>query len=415
MGNPPYLGSRRQDEEQKTDMEIIFHRDYGNLDYISCWFMKGAEYINETSSKCGFVSTNSICQGEQVSLLWKRILSYNVEIEFAYTSFKWSNNAKYNAGVTVIVVGLASCSKKQKVLYKEDKGYPAHNISPYLMDAPTRIVESSNLPQEGFPIMNFGNMPADGGCLLFDDFQKNEFIEKQPEAEQFIKPLIGADDFINRKNRWCLWLNHVPESDFIHLPLVKERVDRLRVVREKSSRPQLAAIPHLFAQITQPENTSFILIPRHSSENREYIPMGFFDKGNVAADSCMVIGTKDRWLFGILTSAMHMAWVRAIGGRLKTDYRYSAGLCYNPFPFPRLTEAKKKEIEDAAWEVLGAREAHYGKTLAELYDPETMPQDLRDAHHQLDLIVDSCYRDRPFADENERLEWLLKLYDRMTN
>lgn len=413
MGNPPYLGSRRQDEEQKHDMERVFKRDFGSLDYIACWFMLASYYIKGTCAKYAFVSTNSICQGLQVSLLWPHIFKNNQEIFFAHHSFKWTNNAKYNAGVTCIIVGVRNVSKEDKFLFDGDKGKAVNNINAYLTEGTNTIVSSANLPLCHVPQMNFGNMPADGGCLILDDNEKDDFIANEPEAKRFIKPLIGADDFINRKNRWCLWLYHIPESEYIVLPKVKERIDRLRKVREESSRPQLAAIPHLFAQITQPEDCSFILIPCHSSENREYIPFVFFTKGNIANNSCMVVGTNDLWLFGILTSAMHMAWVRAIGGRLETRYRYSAGLCYNPFPFPKLTAAQKAAIEDAAWEVLGAREAHHGKTLAELYDPETMPADLREAHHQLDLLVDSCYRDRPFRDENERLELLLKLYDKM--
>ena len=413
MGNPPYLGSRRQDDEQKKDMERVFKKDFGSLDYIACWFMLGSRYIKGTQAKFAFVSTNSICQGLQVSLLWPYIFENKQEIFFAHQSFKWTNNAKYNAGVTCVIVGVREIAKGNKVLFEGDKSRVVSNINPYLTEGANIIVSSANHPLSNVPQMNFGNMPADGGCLLFDDYEKNDFLANEPDAKCFVKSFIGADDFINRKNRWCLWLYHVPESEYIYLPKIKERIDKLRKVREVSSRPQLAAIPHLFAQITQPEGTPFILLPRHSSENREYIPIGYFEKGNIAGDSCMVIGTNGLWLFGILTSAMHMAWVRAIGGRLETRYRYSAGLCYNPFPFPKLTDAKKQEIEDAAWEVLGAREAHYGKTLAELYDPETMPQDLREAHHQLDMIVDSCYRDRPFADENERLELLLKLYDKM--
>ena len=414
MGNPPYLGSRRQDEEQKKDMELVFKKDFGSLDYIACWFMLGSRYIKGTQAKFAFVSTNSICQGLQVSLLWPHIFENNQEIFFAHQSFKWTNNAKYNAGVTCVIVGVRVVGKDNKVLFEGDKARSVSNINPYLTEGANIIVPSANRPLSKVPQMNFGNMPADGGCLILDEYERQELIENEPEAEQFVKPLIGSEEFINGKHRWCIWLYERKEQEYIHLPLIKERINRLREVRLKSSRPQLAAIPHLFAQITQPMGSSVIVIPCVSSEHREYIPFGYLEEGNIVANSCMVIGTNELWLFGILTSAMHMAWVRAIGGRLKTDYRYSAGLCYNPFPFPKLTEAKKQEIEDAAWEVLGAREAHYGKTLAELYDPETMPADLREAHRQLDLVVDSCYRERPFADENERLEWLLKLYEKMT-
>lgn len=415
MGNPPYMGSRRQGEKQKSDLESIFHNNFGSLDYIACWFMLGSKYIKGTQAKFAFVSTNSICQGLQVSLLWPHILNNGQEIFFAHHSFRWTNNAKYNAGVTCIIVGIREVGKGNKYLFDGDSSRQVISINPYLTEGSNTIIPSTSKPICSVPQMNFGNMPADGGHLILDEYERQHLLEDYPESERFIKPLVGAEELIKGKKRWCIWLNGEDESLYENIPPIVQRINEVRKVRQESSRPQLASIPNLFAQITQPQGISFIIIPSVSSENREYIPMEFLDKNYVSTNLCMVIGTNDKWLFGILTSAMHMAWVRAIGGRLKTDYRYSAGLCYNPFPFPRLTEAKKKEIEDAAWEVLGAREAHYGKTLAELYDPESMPQDLRDAHHQLDLIVDSCYRDRPFADENERLEWLLKLYDKMNN
>lgn len=413
MGNPPYLGSRRQDEEQKHDMERVFRKDFGSLDYIACWFLLGSHYIKGTRAKYAFVSTNSICQGLQVSLLWPYIFADNQEIFFAHHSFKWTNNAKYNAGVTCIIVGVRNTSSESRFLFDGNRVKVVKGINAYLTEGANTIVASANVPLSHVPQMNFGNMPADGGCLILDEYERQDFLEQQPEAEKFIKPLIGSEEFINGKHRWCLWLYGEPEEQYCHMRSVMERINRLRDVRLKSSRPQLANIPHLFAQITQPMGCSVIVIPCVSSENRSYIPIGYLEKGNIVANSCMVIGTNDLWLFGILTSAMHMAWIRAIGGRLKTDYRYSAGLCYNPFPFPQLTSEQKAALEDAAWEVLGAREAHHGKTLAELYDPETMPADLREAHHQLDLLVDSCYRDQPFRDENERLELLLKLYNKM--
>lgn len=413
MGNPPYLGSRRQDENQKKDLELIFKQNFGSLDYIASWFMLASRYIKGTQAKYAFVSTNSICQGLQVSLLWPHIFANKEEIFFAHQSFKWTNNAKYNAGVTCVIVGVRGICKETKTLFEGDKARIVNNINPYLTEGLPTIVASASRPLSNVPQMNYGNMPADGGCLILDEYEKQTLIENESGAERFVKPLIGSEEFINGKHRWCVWLYGEDEKDYNNLLQIKERIDRLRKVRLESSRPQLAAIPHLFAQITQPMGCSVIVIPRVSSENREYIPIGFMRDGNIVADSCMVIGTDDIWLFGILTSSMHMAWVRAIGGRLETRYRYSAGLCYNPFPFPKLTEAKKKEIEDAAWEVLGARETHHGKTLAELYDPEKMPADLREAHHQLDLVVDSCYRERSFQDENERLELLLKLYEKM--
>ena len=227
-------------------------------------------------------------------------------------------------------------------------------------------------------------------------------------------PLIGADDFINGKRRWCLWLYGRNEKSYLQIPEIAKRIEQVREIREKSSRPQLATVPHLFAQITQPLGISFIIIPSTSSENRNYIPMGYMDKNNIVANSCMVIGTSDMSLFGILTSAMHMVWVKTVGGRLETRYRYSAQLCYNTFPFPSISEAKKQKIAEAAEEVLITREFHIGKMLAELYDPDQMPQDLREAHERLDDIVESCYPGYPFANDEARLECLFKLYEQMT-
>ncbi len=416
MGNPPYLGSRRQNDKQKGDMEFIFHDNFGELDYISCWFMIGSGYIKDSKAKYAFVSTNSICQGLQMALLWKRIYANNEEINFAYTSFKWSNNAKYNAGVTVIIVGVSNSADVQKrVIYSNKSSKVVENISPLLIDAPTVFIESRTKPLlPNMPAMNFGNMPADGGKLILSDKERRDLIRREPRAEQFIKPLIGADDFINGKHRWCIWLLDKDENEYLKIPDIKQRIDDLRIIREKSSRPQLATTPHMFAQITQPMGISFVLIPRHSSENRDYIPIGYLQENNIAHDSCLVLGTNDISLFAILTSKMHMAWVKTVGGRLKTDYRYSAQLCYNTFPFPTIGEAQKAELTELAQDVLDLRDEHFDMTLGEMYNPETMPEDLREAHHRLDLAVERCYRPEPFASDEERLECLFKLYVKMT-
>lgn len=415
MGNPPYLGSRRQTEEQKSDMACLFGKDYGELDYISCWFLAGAYYIKDSKSKYAFVSTNSICQGLQMSLLWKRIFSNQEEINFAYTSFKWSNNAKNNAAVTVIIVGVCNSNyTKNKVIFSGHKSKVVDNISPLLIDAPTVFVESRTKPLlSDMPIMNFGNMPADGGKLILSDEEKRELIRCNPKTEKLIKPLIGADDFINGKQRWCIWLYGRNENEYMDIPEIKRRIEELRVIREKSSRPQLASIPHLFAQITQPMEVPFILIPCHSSENREYIPIGYFNETNIAHNSCLVLGTDDIWLFGILTSKIHMAWVKTVGGRLETRYRYSAQLCYNTFPFPIITDRQKNELKVLAQSVLDIRDQHFDMTLGEMYNPETMPEDLKTAHYLLDMAVERCYRSEPFASDEERLECLFKLYEKM--
>lgn len=416
MGNPPYLGSRRQNDEQKSDMEFIFHKNFRELDYISCWFMLGSKYIKDSKAKYAFVSTNSICQGLQMALLWKRIYVNNEEINFVHTSFKWSNNAKHNAGVTVIIVGVSNPKNiKKRIIYSGSNSKIVENISPLLIDAPTIFVESRMKPLlSNIPTMNFGNMPADDGLFLFTREEKNEFINQEPSSAKFFRQIYGSEEFINGKERWCLWLYGHNISEFDNMPLIMQRIDKVREVRLKSSRPQLAETPHLFAQITQPLGINFIIIPSASSERREYIPIGYLDRSKLATNLCLVIGTNDISLFAILTSKMHMAWVKTVGGRLKTDYRYSAQLCYNTFPFPTISEAQKAELANLAQDVLDLREEHFDMTLGEMYKPETMPEDLKEAHHRLDLAVERCYRLEPFTSDEERLECLFKLYAKMT-
>lgn len=414
MGNPPYVGSRYQSSSQKEDMEYIFKANYKSLDYIACWFFNGKLYIEGTNAEYAFVTTNSICQGLQVALLWKRILNKNTQISFAYTSFRWTNNAKHNAAVTVVIVGVTA-HKRDKYLFSKNKCSKVENISPYLFSGNNVFIESSPKPLcENIPIMNFGNMPADNGLFLFTTEEKNLFIQNEPQSEPYFRQIYGSEEFINGKERWCLWLYGYKPEDFSKMPLIKSRIEKVREIRLESSRPQLAEIPHLFAQITQPLGVHFIIIPSVSSEFREYIPMGYLDSSKLATNLCLVVGTDDLWLFGILTSKMHMAWVKTVGGRLKTDYRYSAQLCYNTFPFPAINDAQKAELEELAQEVLDVRDQHFDMTLGEQYNPETMPEALKEVHHRLDLAVERCYRPEPFSSDEERLECLFKLYAKMT-
>lgn len=420
MGNPPYLGSKLQSEEQKKEVVHTFHgiENCRILDYISNWFLLGADYIKGTRAKYAFVSTNSICQGEQVGVLWPQVFKRGLNIFFAHSSFKWTNNAKYNAGVTCIIVGLCNGrgEKVVKRLYQEGNYTEVSLIGPYLTANNDTIVQKRTQDPTGLPKLCFGCMPYDdrnNKYLRLDEYQRQQLIEDYPQSEELIRRIYGADEFIKGKDAYCLWIDDAQLDLAMSIPPIRQRIEGNRRFRlyDSVDGQELAERPHQFRE--HPEDDRKVIIPRVSSENRKYIPMGFLDENAIVSDSAFAIYDAPEWLFGILTSAMHMAWVRAIGGRLKTDYRYSAGLCYNPFPFPQLTSEQKAALEDAAWEVLGAREAHHGKTLAELYDPDTMPADLREAHHQLDLLVDNCYRPQPFRDENERLELLLKLYDKM--
>lgn len=415
IGNPPYLGSRNQDAEQKSDMEFVFRKDYKNLDYVSIWFYKGAKFIENCNAQLAFVSTNSICQGLLVALTWPRILNDNIEISFAHQSFKWTNNAIGNAGVTVIIVGLRNKSTKPKYLYNNNIRREAKNINAYLLDVQDIYINSLNQPLSKFPPMNFGNMPADGGYLLFTEEEKALFIEKEPDSEKWFKELISAHEFLNGKKRYCLWLEDLDKKELNDLPNVKERVNKVYNERLNSSRPQLAEIPHLFAQITQPPNSDFILIPGHSSEGRDYIPLGFFSADYKSNNSCLIVATSQPWLFGILHSKMHMVWVDAVGGKLETRYRYSAKLCYNTFPFPDLSEKQKLTINEYVFAILDERAKFPEKTMAWLYNPETMPKELKQAHQNLDRAIEEIYRmGNPFTSDAERLEHLFKRYDEMT-
>jgi hypothetical protein len=414
IGNPPYNGSRKQKIDQKDDLRLIFKSDYKSIDYISAWFYKGVNYINGMNAKCAFVSTNSVCQGEQVSIIWNRILSDKIEIDFAYQSIKWKNNAKGNAGVTFVIIGLRNLSNQPKYLFKDKFKQEAKNINPYLVDASNLMVSKKEKSISNFPEMNFGNMPADDGNLLFTEEEKNDFINKEPNAEKWIQSILSAHEFLNGKKRFCLWLEGVEKEEYDKFPLVKERVDKNEIVRLNSSRPQLAQIPHLFAQITQPEGKDFILIPAHSSEHREYIPIGYFDLNYKSHNSCLTISTNESWLFAVVTSRMHMVWVRNVGGKLKTDYRYSAKLCYNTFPFPDITTKQKENLNLYVFSILDERAKHPSKTMAQLYNPSTMPKGLLQAHQELDTAIEQCYRLQPFKNDTERLEYLFKMYEEMT-
>ena len=418
FGNPPYLGSKLQSKEQKEDIEITFKvlKNRKILDYISIWFYKGSNFIEASKAKLAFVSTNSICQGEQVSVLWPQILQKNEEILFAHTSFKWSNNAKYNAGVTVVVIGLGMKSKEDKYIYDNDKKKNVVHINPYLTSGSQIIVYKTTTSPVGLPKACFGCMPYDNGNLLFNKIEHDEFVKKHPSDAHFLKRIYGSEEFINDIYRYCLWIDDDDKDIAMNNADIAARVERTKAMRLSSSDEsgrKLAEKPYQFRE--HPSlNSEKIIIPAVSSEHREYIPIGYLDAGTVVSNSAFDIYDAETWLFGIIESKMHMAWVRTVGGKLETRYRYSAQLCYNTFPFPKINEEKKQNLTEAAENVLITRAGHPEKTLAEMYDPDKMPQDLRDAHNALDGIVDSCYPGYPFANDEARLECLFKLYEKMT-
>jgi type I restriction-modification system DNA methylase subunit len=417
LGNPPYLGSRNQNKEQKEDMKMVFTKDYKSLDYIACWFYLGAEYIRGINAKCAFVSTNSISQGEQVSLTWPRVLKNDLEICFTHQSFKWQNNAKSNANVIVVIIGLSNISNKIKYIFNKNIKQEVQNISPYLTNGNTVYVTRKSKSISKFPEMKYGNMPNDNGNLILSTIEKNKLIEKSSNADKFIKKFIGAADFIRGNERYCLWISDSDIEEAIQIEDIKKRLEGVTLHREQStekSTREKATTPNQF-YFTSHEKTDSILIPRHSSENRKYIPIGLFNDSTIIADSAMAVYNASPWLFGLITSNMHMVWMKAVGGKLKTDYRYSTSIIYNTFPFPVITEKQKENIIELVFYILDEREQHSEKTLAQMYDPDKMPKGLEEAHHQLDLAIEKCYRNKPFENDEERLEYLFKLYEEMTN
>lgn len=421
LGNPPYLGSSLQDSEQKEDMKIAIGdicKGYKKLDYIAVWFIKAAEYCKQSDASYAFVSTNSISQGEQVALLWPIIFNNGLEIKFAYTSFKWSNNAKSNAAVTVVIIGVGNKSKNTKKKLFSDTISIVENINPYLNSGADLIVKAAYSPLNGMQEMTYGCKANDDGNLILEQYEIDKLLREYPVAEKFIKPLMGSLEFIRDEHRFCLWIDDVDFSEAYSIPPIRDRIERNRIYRQNGSAEakRLAERPHQFREHYHISERSKekILVPRVSSERREYIPIGYVDKDTIISDSAFAVYDAEKWLFALLTSKMHNLWVRAVGGRLKTDIRYSATLCYNTFPFPKLTEAQKKELSILADNIITVREENYFLTLGEMYNPETMPEDLRKAHHQLDLAVERIYRPEPFASDEERLAHLFKLYAKMT-
>ncbi|MGM0553270.1 MAG: DNA methyltransferase [Pseudomonadota bacterium] len=417
-GNPPFNGYNSRSESQRNDMAAVFSgfRNFKDLDFVSCWFWIGAKYIKDSSVKVGLVTTNSLCQGEQVALLWPRIFDLGVAIDFAYQTFEWSNSAKGNAGVHVAIVGLTH-RKPKNWLYQKANGRwtvkKANNISPYLVEGKQASVLGRTTPFSGVKKMVRGSQPTDGGYLLLSKEQKELLVSVEPKSASWIRAILGAEEFLKGRDRWVLWLADTPEYEFEGLPGIQERLSGVAETRRKSSNEQtrkLADRPHIFWQDNQPRSGSYILVPRVTSERREYAPTGFLDNTVIATDAVNIIPGATFYEFGMLSSRMHMDWLRLVGGRLKSDYRYSAKLVYNTFPWPEHTPAQRQDIESLAEKVLLTREETYELTLAEMYDPDKMPDGLRRAHRELDEAVERLFRKRPFRDMAERQEYLLARY-----
>ena len=426
LGNPPFLGARVMSKEQSAEIACLFNgvKNAGNLDYVTGWYKKAADYIKDTTIRCAFVSTNSICQGQQVPILWPLLFSQGIHIDFAHQTFKWSNEARGNAAVYCIIVGfsLNDTIDKKLFLYEDVKGVPkevpAKQINAYLMDAQHVFIDSrsSVLDTQTNPMV-FGSMPNDGGNLIIEENEYASFLQQEPAAEQYIRPFWGAEEFINNKKRYCLWLLNAEPQHLKKCPLIVARIQKVREHRESSSREatrKLAQTPSLFGEIRQPETGNYLLIPSATSSERKYIPMGFLPSSVIASNLVLLVPNATLYEFGILTSQMHMAWMRTVCGRLGNGYRYSAQIVYNNFPWPEASETQKESIAQKAQAVLDARSQFPDSSLADLYDPNTMPPVLTKAHAALDAAVDKLYRKTAFPDDAARVAFLFELYLKKT-
>ncbi|WP_448062427.1 DNA methyltransferase [Cellulomonas hominis] len=420
IGNPPYAGSSMQSIDQKADFSYVFgQRPFSrNLDYIALWFIKGADYIRGSRAQLAFVTTNSVSQGDHVGLMFPTVLAGGIEIGFAYTSFKWENNAKRNAGVTVAVIGLRNASSAPRYLYTDNLQIAAQNINGYLADGANVDISRRSAPLGArMPRMVRGSQPSDGGHLILEPSERDALLAAAPEAAPFVKRYVGSSEFINDGHRYCLWVEPLDASTARGIGALTSRLGRVAEFRgdrnDKATR-DFAEKPWQFKQPAY-KPTDSIIVPRVSSERRPYMPMGYLGPETVISDAAFAVYDAEPWVFALLTSAMHMAWMRAIGGKFKTDYRYSNTIVYNNFPVPPLSDTVKEQLTVAALRVLDVREYHCENTLAGLYDPDLMPADLRAAHAEVDGLVDAIYSKRGYETDEQRLSDLFVMYEAMVS
>ena len=396
MGNPPFVGARLMSPVQKEDVAEIFKniKNYGNIDYVGCWYVKAANYMKNTSIETALVSTNSICQGEQATILWKGMLNNGVNINFAYRTFRWDSEASLKAHVHCIILGFSYKVRDKKAIYDNGKFNEAKNINAYLVDAPNILIDSRSNPICNVSKADFGSMPNDNGFL--SDYSKEQVLEintKYPESENMFKLFIGATEFLHKKERYCLWLKGISPTLIKKVPPVYEAVEKVKELRSNSNREatrKLADIPMLFGEIRQPDG-DYLVIPCHSSEKRRYIPVGYVDKNVICSNANILVPNANLYSFGVLMSNVHNSWMRIVSGRIKSDYRYSVKIVYNNFPWPNPTKEQKEKIEKTAQAILDARELYPDSSLADLYDELTMPVELRKAHQANDVAVMEAY------------------------
>ena len=427
MGNPPFVGSKFMNASQRADVAQVFGniKNAGLLDFVAAWYVKAAKIIQQTSIKCAFVSTNSITQGEQVGVLWSWMLSQGIKIFFAHRTFQWNNEARGKAAVHCVIVGFSKedISPKWLFEYEDIKGEPhqiqAKNINPYLIDGTDVIVYGRMKPICPISAIANGSIPADGGNLILSPEEKCSLISKEPAAEKWLKPYLGAEGFIHNDLRYCLWLVECSPTELKQMPLVLERIQAVQDMRQISTKlatQEKANMPTLFTENRQPKSGNYLAIPRTSSENRRYLPIGYLSSDIVAANDLQIVPNANLYSFGVLNSIMHKSWVSVTAGRLKSDLRYSVKFTYNTFPWPENpTDKQKKAIEDEAQSLLDARSQFPESSLADLYDPLTMPPTLLKAHQKLDKAVDAAYGKIKFKTEAERVAFLFELYQKYVN
>lgn len=417
MGNPPFVGNNNLNDEQRKDIAPFFPKNK-TMDYVTAWYVKAAKYIDKTNISCAFVSTNSVSQGEQVPLLWKPLMNeYGININFAHRTFKWQSEAKQKAAVHCVIIGFSQKDDAfNKIIYSDGTPKKVKNINPYLLDGETVFIESKSKPLCDVPAIRKGNQPTDGGNLIIEASELDEFLEKEPLAQKYIKRLVGAKEYINSLDRYCLWLINVPPSELRKMPLVMERVKKVKEMRLSSSdkgTQKLADYPTLFRETNNPK--TFIVVPSVSSENRKYVPMGFLDENTIPTNLVLIIPEASLYHFGIVTSNVHMAWMRAVCGRLEMRYRYSKDIVYNNFPWPTPTDEQKAKIEQTAQAILNARALYPDCSLADLYDELTMPVELRKAHQANDKAVMQAYGFwGKLNTESECVAELMRMYKELT-
>lgn len=425
MGNPPFIGASimSQGSIQKKEVQTIFPELKKNevqvLDYVTCWYKKAAQYMEGTKINVAFVSTNSICQGSQAPVLWSVLLvELKVHINFAYRTFIWNSEAKEKAHVHCIIIGFSKENKKDKKIYSSSGNYElVNNISPYLTNGSNIFVTKRNTPLCDVPNMVFGNQPRDGGNFVIDKLEYDDILSKEPHLKKWLYSYIGAVEFLHNKKRWCLWLKHAQPMDIRNSRILYSKVKKVKEFRENSKAKTTrgyAKVSQLFAQMTQPEGVDYLVIPRVSSQSRRYIPIGFMKSNVIASDAIQIIPRATLYDLGILSSNMHMAWMRTVAGRLKSDYRYSAKIVYNNFPWPTPTDKQKAKIEKTAQAILDARALYPDSSLADLYDPLTMPRELLKAHQDNDRAVMEAYG-LPVkgTTESDAVAHLFKMYEKL--